>query len=63
VYKLFRSIRLYALSRSGSPERARASDSAVFLAVCLLVLHTWKVLSTWLVFAAIFTGFFLLLSV
>jgi hypothetical protein len=27
------------------------------------VLHTWKVLSTWLVFAAIFTGFFLLLSV
>jgi hypothetical protein len=51
------------LSRPESPERYRASDSAVFLAVCLLVLRTWKVLSTWLVFAAILAGFFLLLSV
>lgn len=56
-----------AASRSRRPGRRRAtnraSGSAMSLALCLLVLHSWKVLMTWLMFAAIFLGFYLLLNI
>jgi hypothetical protein len=63
--RLFRSIRRFAIAIAppGSPESNRACGSAVSLALFILVLHSWKVLKTWLSFASIFLAFYLLLNI